>query len=195
MSGISSFDELEREIERTKYEFYSESGKNTFFKKQQKFDCAKHIVDKISLESLLNRTCYAIPDTNMVHIDYTILKTFASPEIFDTICDYIINTFTHIKGQYGVLEVALNFDGFTVSAAERYKELIKVFCNHCFKNNTDFAITITRFMIYNSPNVIDNIKHIVLPFMEENLKPKVIVIAKNDSEPFRQLYAKYGIGV
>jgi hypothetical protein len=195
MSGLSSFEDLEREIEKTKEEFYSTSGKNSFFKKQQKFDCAKQIIDKISLETLLNRTCYTIPDTNMVHIDYTIMKTFASPEIFDTISDYIINRLAQVEDQYGILEVALNFDGFTISAAERYKDLIKVFCNHCLKNNTDFSITITRFVIYNSPSIIDNVKHIFIPFVEDSLKPKIILVAKKDSEPFRQLYAKYGIGV
>jgi hypothetical protein len=194
MSEISSFEDLEREIERTKEEFYSATAKNMFFKKQQKFDCAKQIVDKIHLDVLLNRTCYIIENTNLVHIDYPTLKIFASPEIFDTISDFIIKKIAHAKSKYDEIEVALNFDSFTVSAAERYRDLIRVFCQHCFQRNTNFAVVITRFVIYNCPNVIDNIKQIVLPFMDENLKPKMVLAAKKDSEQFRAFYSQFDVG-
>jgi hypothetical protein len=183
MSGISSFEDLEREIEKVKGDFYTETGgKNTLFKKQQKYDCAKQVVSKIPLEVLLSRTCHIMPGTNCVHIDYTILKTYASPDIFDTISEHIINNFQHIKNTYGQLEVALNLDGFTVSAAERYKKLIEVFCQKCFQKNTGFAPVVIQFLVYNSPNIIDSIKHIVLPFMEENVKAKLVVASKKDSE-------------
>lgn len=189
MSGLSSFDDLEREIEKTKSEFYSESGgKNTFFKKQQKYDCAKQVVSKISLEVLLNRTCNIIENTNCVHIDYPLLKTYASPEIFETIADYIIMNFQTIKDKYGNLRVFLNFDGFTVSAAERYKSLIEVFCMKCFQRNTGFAPVVLQFVVYNSPNVMDAIKHIVMPFMEENVKAKLLVVPKKDSSEYNRMF-------
>lgn len=189
MSGLSSFEDLEREIEKAKGEFYSESGgKNTFFKKQQKYDCAKQVVSKVSLEVLLRQSCRIIENTNCVHIDYPILKTFASPDIFDSISDYIILNFQHIKDTYGQLQVFLNLDGFTVSAAERYKGLIETFCMKCFQKNTGFAPVVLLFVVYNSPNVIDAIKHIVLPFMEENVKAKLLVVPKKDSEKYNAMF-------
>jgi len=189
MSGLSSFEDLEREIEKTKSEFYSESGgKNTFFKKQQKYDCAKQVVSKISLEVLLNRTCNIIENTNCVHIDYPLLKTYASPEIFETIADYIIMNFQTVKDKYGNLQIFLNFDGFTVSAAERYKSLIEVFCMKCFQRNTGFAPVVLQFVVYNSPNVMDAIKHIVMPFMEENVKAQLRVVSKKDSDEYNRTF-------
>lgn len=191
MSELSSFDDLEREIEKTKSEFYSESGgKNTFFKKQQKYDCAKQVVSKISLEVLLNRTCNIIENTNCVHIDYPLLKTYASPEIFETIADYIIMNFQTIKDKYGNLRVFFNLDGFTVSAAERYKCLIEVFCMKCFQRNTGFAPVVLQFVVYNSPNAMDAIKHIVMPFMEENVKAKLCVVTKKDSDEYNRTFCK-----
>jgi hypothetical protein len=185
MSGLSSFEELEREIEKTRTEFYADAGgKNTFFKKQQKYDCAKQVVSKISIDSLLARTCYILQNTNCVHIDYPFLKSYASPEIFDTIADYIIAQFQTVKDEYGELLVCLNFDGFTVSAAERYKVLIDVFCQKCFQRNTGFAPVVTQFVVYNSTNVVDAIKHIVWPFMEENVKATLLVVSKKDSGPY-----------
>jgi len=189
MSGISSFEELEREIEKVKGEFYTENGgKNTFFKKQQKYDCAKQVVNQIPLDVLLNRTCYIINGTNIVHIDYPILKSYASPEIFETISEYIINNFQNVKNVYGKLEIALNFDGFTVSAAERYKSLIEVFCQKCFQKNTGFSPVVTQFLVYNSPNGIDAIRHIVLPFMEENVKAKLVVASKKESSEYNRRF-------
>lgn len=189
MSGLSSFEDLEREIEKAKGEFYSESGgKNTFFKKQQKYDCAKQVVSKVSLEVLLRQSCRIIENTNCVHIDYPILKTFASPDIFESISDYIILNFQHIKNTYGQLQVFLNFDGFTVSAAERYKGLIETFCMKCFQSNTGFSQVVLLFVVYNSPNVIDSIKHIVLPFMEENVKAKLLVVPKKESDKYNAMF-------
>ena len=189
MSGLSSFDDLEREIEKTKSEFYADSGgKNTFFKKQQKYDCAKQVVSKISLDVLLCRTCSIVENTNYVHIDYPLLKTYASPEIFETIADYIIMNFQQIKDTYGNLQIFLNLDGFTVSAAERYKSLIEIFCMRCFQRNTGFAPVVLQFVVYNSPNVMDAIKHIVLPFMEDNVKAQLRVVSKKDSSEYNRMF-------
>jgi hypothetical protein len=185
MSGLSSFEELEREIEKAQADFYTESGgKNTLFKKQQKYECAKQVVSKISIDVLLDRTCYILPDSNCVHIDYPVLKSYASPEIFDTIADYIIAKFQEVKDEFGELLVCLNFDGFTVSAAERYKLLIDTFCQKCFQKNTGFAPVVTQFVVYNSTNVVDAIKHIVWPFMEENVRETLLVVSKQDSGPY-----------
>lgn len=184
-----SFDELEKEIENTKDAFYSESGKNTFFKKQQKFDCARHIVDKISLEVLLNKMCNVFDGAYTLHIDYPTLKLIASPEIFDTMSDYIIMKCQNIKTAYNRLELVINLDGFTVSAAERYKSLIQLFCHKCFQRNTGFSTVVTSFIVYNSPNIIDGIAPIVKPFIAEEMKSKIIIIQKKDSTEFVKKYA------
>ena len=189
MSAISSFEELERELEKVRTDYYSESGrKNILFNKQQKYDCAKQVVNKISMESLLPQTCYVEDDTNRVHIVYPILKSYASPEIYDKISDYIIFNFQHIKNTHPSLEVMLNLDGFTISAAERYKGLIETFCLKCFNLNTGFSQLVSKFVVYNSPNAIESIRNIVMPFMEENVRAKLIIATKKDSEQYNIIF-------
>jgi len=189
MSELSSFEELEKEIEKTQTEFYAEAGgKNTLFKKQQKYDCAKQVVSRISIDTLLTHTCHILENTNCVHIDYPFLKSYASPEIFDTIADYIIAQFQKVKDEYGELIVCLNFEGFTVSAAERYKGLIETFCMKCFQRNTGFSQVVTQFVVYNSTNVADAIKTIVLPFMEDNVRATMLVVSKKDSGPYNSRF-------
>lgn len=190
MSELSSFDELEKEIAKAKDEFYSGSGgKNTFFKKQQKFDCAKQIVNRVSLDMLLARSCYIVPNTYCAHIDYPTLKLYASPETFATISEYIMANFKKVTDEYGTFEVFLNLDGLTVSGAERYRGLIETFCGRCFNLNTGFSQTITRFVVYNSPNIIEAIKPIVLPFMEENVRMRLTVVHKKDSAEYNARFS------
>jgi hypothetical protein len=184
-AGLSSFDELEKEIEKVKGDFYAETGgKNTFFKKQQKYDCAKQVVNRIPIEVLLKNSCYVLGNTNRVNIDYIMLKSYASPEIFETIADYIIMNFQYVSDHYKDLEVYLNLDTFTVSSAERYRGLIETFCLKCFQRNTGFSQIASKFVIYNSPNAIESIRHIVMPFMEENVKSRMHVFTKKDSSEY-----------
>lgn len=195
MSELSSFEELEREIEKVKGEFYNESGKNTFFKKQQKYDCAKQVVNKIPLNVLMARTCYNIANTDCVIIDYPIMKTYASPEIFDELSEYIIYTFQQVINKYGKFEVLLNMDGFTISAAERYKKLIEVFCVKCFQQDTGLSVILTRFTVYNTTNVIDSIKHLVSHLIEENVKNRLLLVSKKDSAEYNKMISNYILSI
>jgi hypothetical protein len=196
MSALSSFDELEKEIAKVKDEFYSDvGGKNSFFKKQQKFDCAKQIANRVSLDSLLARSCYIIPNTCCTHVDYPTLKLYASPDTFEIISEYIMANFKKVTNEHGTFEVFLNLDGLTISGAERYKGLIETFCRMCFNLNTGFSQIITRFVVYNSPNIIDAIKPIVLPFMEENVKLRLLVVPKKESAEYNAKFSAITISV
>lgn len=182
MASLSSFEDLEKEIENIKEQFYGENGgKNIFFKKNQKYDCAKKIVSQIPLETLLDRMCIIFESVKCVHIDYAILKTFASPDNFESISENIISKFEYLKQKYSTFDVFINLDGFTVSAAERYKSLIEVFCQKCLQKNSGFSIIVTQLVVYNAPLMVESIKHIVWPFMEEPMKRKIFVVQKKDS--------------
>lgn len=191
MSDLSSFEDLEREIEKVKDEFYGETGKNTFFKKQQKYDCAKQVVSKIPLDVLFARTCYNIENTDCVIIDYPIMKTYAYPEVFDDLAEYIISVFYKVVTKYGTFEARLNLDGFTVSAADRFKRLIEVFCMKCFNQGTGFSMIINKFVVYNTTSVIDSVKPIVSHLIEENVKKRLFLISKKDSGEYNQMVANY----
>ena len=178
---MSSFEDLEREIENVRNEFYSETKKNVIFKKQQKHDCANQVAAQIPMNLLLERTCWIVPNTNYVKIEYPILKMFASPDTFDIIVDHIIRMCQIVKNEYGNMTVMLNLDGFTVSAAERYKRLVDIFCNRCLNDEMCFVALTNAFIIYNTPNSIEAIKPIIMPFVSEELKKKAQLIPKKDS--------------
>jgi hypothetical protein len=185
MSEFASFEELEKEIESIKDDFYCEThGKNIIFKNSQKYDCANKVVSKIPLETLLNHMCIIIENTNCVHIDYPFMKTFASPENFEIIVDYIIGKFYYMKAHFPIFEIALNLDGFSISAAERYKKLIEICFIRRSQRNPAFTPVVSQFVVYNSPTTIDFIKPLLHSIIDENMKNKLVIVPKKDSEQY-----------
>ena len=74
-------------MEKYKEEYLKKNGKNTLFKKNQKIDCAKEMSQKFSLEDMIRRTIFNIPNTNRIVFDYNAYKLYAHPDNFDTIID------------------------------------------------------------------------------------------------------------
>ena len=191
MSYISSFDELEKEIERMQSEFYTENGgKNVFFKKAQKYECANQISQKIPIKVLLESGCYILNDSNYVFIDYKKFKTFLTPNNYNDAIDHIIEKLEYIKSKFVDVNVLLDLDGFTVSAAERYKSLIQQFCDRCFTDGYGCTDILQNFTIYNCPAVFDTIKSIILPLIDDLTKSKIITVLKPDSKPYSDMVEK-----
>jgi len=162
--------------------FYNDNSKNSFFKKSQKMDCAKEICKMMDLNEMIAKTIYVIPDTNGIYMDYTIFKLYANPDNFDVIIQHIINTCRYLVTYYHSFEVFINLDSFTVSAAERYKGLIKKYCDSCLTENTDFATLMVKLNILNTPSVIEMIVKIIKPVIDKGVVEKVVFHKKNESK-------------
>ena len=59
---------LVEQLEQYKNEYYNENTKNIVFKSNQKMDCAAKIAAQVSLEDLLSKTMFILPNTNKVFI-------------------------------------------------------------------------------------------------------------------------------
>lgn len=179
------------EIKKT---YYENNSKNVFFKKSQKFDCAKDICSKIDIVDLMNNTFWIVPNQNKFYFDYRIYKLYGNPENFRLVIDNILHMTNWCIDEYHSFEININLNGFSVSAAERYRTLIQMFCDICM-NQTDreYLRFLTAMNIYNIPLVFDNISKILMPILPPELHPKIRLIKKNDSdEPLTQIYANSG---
>ena len=150
---------LLNEISNFEEKYYQENSKNVLFKKNQKIDLAKQVSNNFDINILLNNLCYIIKDTNKVVIDYNILKLFANEDNFDCILQYILFNFTETIKKYNNFEVHMNLNSFTISAAERYKKLVELFCKLCLNNKDsyDYAKICTKFYIYNVSTTFEQI--------------------------------------
>jgi len=73
-------------------------------------------------------------------------------------------------------------NSFTVSACERYKDIIQIFCNECLRSNTRYSINLSKLVVYNSPNMIDSISRIILPFIDPIVRNKITLYNKLESD-------------
>ena len=168
-------------INELKESYYSTNTKKTFFKKSQKMDCAKFISESIDLNTLIDNTVYAIPNKNVVFFNYPVFKYFANPDNYDLIIDHIINVFKYMIQYYGKYDVYIDLTSFTVSAAERYKDIISVFCNSCLNDGTNFSEMLINFHILNPPAVMEMIVKILKPVADKLVVEKLKFYKKEES--------------
>ena len=162
--------------------YYSNNKKYTFFKNKQKFDCASTVCDNIPITTLMSNTVFIVPDTNNIFVDYTIFKLFANPENFVTIIDHIINNFSKCIESFPSLQLHINLDSFTISALERYKDLITLFCKKCLSSSTRYSSKIESVHIYNVPKTFDSIVTTLKPFIDQNIYEKIVLFKDEQSK-------------
>jgi hypothetical protein len=188
----SSSSDLDKEIEKMQNAFYSESGgKNIFFKNTQKYNCASHLTSKIPLQSMLERMCMVLPGDDCIYISYPTFKTFAHPDVFNEIISYILLHLDYLQNKRGRINVIMDLNGFSVSAAGRYMEFIKLLCNSCFGKNASYIDILNNFTVYNCPTVIDTIQNMIMPFVEHLPTSNVDIILKNDTKRYTEKIAPY----
>jgi hypothetical protein len=139
--------------------FYSISKKNTIFKKQQKHDCAKIVCENINLEKIIQMTFFILPNTNIIYFDYTIFKLFGNNSNFDTIVDYCLQITKECIEKNGDYEVRINLSTISISALERYKNIIELFSLKAIHLDL-----LKKIVIYNSPSFINS----ALQFLNRN---------------------------
>jgi hypothetical protein len=186
---ISSTDNLLAQMEKFKSDFLTTEGKYSFFKKSQKLDCAKKMSQTFNLQDMLQKTVFIIPGTNKIMFDYTIFKLYACPDNYNEIVDYIIKLYDCILLQHPTFEANVNLDSFTISAAERYKGVIQIFCNKCMNSQTKYSKLTKQMNIYYTPSMIESIATLLKPFIDKDVGERIMLISKADSpELIKKLY-------
>jgi len=174
---MNKTESIEDKISQMQNQYYEKNGGKSWFQKtQQKMDCAVSVSEKIPLNDLFCKTFYVAPNTNHVYMDYTLFKTFANPSINDQIIQYILKLFTECIETYGSFEVHINLKSFTMTAAQRYRDIICQFCNECLAKETQFTLKLNCVSIYNSPKMIDAISSLFSGFIDEQTRTKIRIL-------------------
>ena len=183
-----SSDSLVEMMEKYQQEYYQLQGKNMFFKKGQKQDCAKGISQTFPLEDMMKRTIFILPGKNKLVFDYTIFKFFATSDNSEAIIQRVIELYDVLLSEYSNFEVHIVLEGFTISAAERYKSVIQLFCNRCMTAQTRYTTYITAMYLYYTPSMIESISTLLKPFVDPIISERIVMYSKSDSPAlFQQL--------
>ena len=169
-------------ISRLTSDFYSSNRKHIFFKKNQKQECAEYVLNHFPLEVLIQKTIFALPNTNSIYIDYPLFKTYGTSQNYEIVVNYLLTEINNIILQYGSFNMHINLLTFSMSAVERYTQAIQMICNECFKNtDIKYIDRMVTMYIYNTPNMIGAISATLIRFTNESIKDKMVYYTKEQS--------------
>ena len=175
MNSLEDTRPLTDQIAELQNQFYAQNTKSTFFKNTQKIECAAAITQSIQIDELFKKTVYCVPNTNRVYFDYTIFKTYGHPGIYDQLMDYSLAIFTACIEAYGRFEIHINLQSFTMTAAQRYRDITQIFFTRCLQRNTVFYNHIDSLHIYNPPKMIDALSNLFSGFIDDTIRSKICI--------------------
>jgi len=168
-------------MEKCKEDYYQTENKNMFFKKSQKMNCAKKVSETFPIEEMINTTVYILPNTNKIIFNYPIFKLYATEELYIIFIQKVINLYDILLEIYSTFEVHVILDTFTITAAERYKNIINLFCKKCMNSEKNYTKFLQGMYIYYTPSMIESISTFLKPFIDPLLTERVIYYSKADS--------------
>lgn len=163
-------------------QYYKTHFKRTFFKSSQKLDCASTITDSFDLTHLFEHTIYILPGTNRIYFDYPFFKTFANKDIFDSFVTYIYKLIHQSITDYSQYEIHINWQTYSVSAHERYKDLYHIFLAKYENCHFNFHDNLSRLYVYFTPTVIQLISKLTTPLIHPNVLNKITLYNKTESD-------------
>lgn len=144
---------LKNQINLIQNTYYDNNNKNRFIQTKQKFSCAENVASKVGLDNLIEKSIFYDNDNNL-YFDYTIFKTYAHPNIYDYIICHIINMISYGIDNFQNFSIKVNIQTLTMTAIERYKEIIMKLVN---KVPPETVNSINHIYFVNSTNMVKNI--------------------------------------
>lgn len=176
-----SLNSIRTRIDKLSEEYYTTHNKSRIFKSAQKKDCADYISNNVSLNTLIHNTAFIINETNKVFIDYTIFKTYITPELFPNLIEHIKLLNINVIEQYGSFELHVNWATYSISAHERYKNIFPLFEEAHSNYKYDFSELVTKVYIYNTPSIINMITPFLKPLIDPAVLDKIVLYEKQNS--------------
>jgi uncharacterized protein YlaN (UPF0358 family) len=132
----SSSNNILDKIDSLKNNYYTENKKNTFFKNNQKFDCANTIVQQMNKTDLFNSIIRI--NENQLLVNYTMFKTIIHPDIYMDLIHFIFLQNETILQMYNTYDVIVDSKGLTMTGVERYKDFITTLSLEGQRNGKNF---------------------------------------------------------
>jgi hypothetical protein len=120
------------------------------------------ILNDFQFNFLLSNTVYILPSTdnivsNRIFIDFINFRKFINRSNFDQVVNHFIGLIIEILNKHETVELHLNLKSFSITAAEKYKDLVLLFYD---KYQLNYINRINSVFVYNTPHVFEAIKTI-----------------------------------
>lgn len=157
-------------IENIKTSYYEENGgKNMFFKNKQKQELSEKICSQMDVKQLIKESIFIVGETSNVFINYNLIKHYISMNILNDIFEHLIECYMKCIDTHGTIILHIDLNSITISALDRYKEIINVLFNK-FKERSDstnifFSSYTDKIVYYNTPSFMQHILLVLKPYM------------------------------
>jgi len=155
----------------------AESGKNMFFKNSQKKELAKSVCEQFDLQQLFAMSAYRVQNTNRIYLNYSIFKLYANPAIYELIISHMLTLYDTCIYDHGSYFLYINLDGFTISAADRYKDFIMQYSNM----SSNYTRFLEKMQILNTPTSFEAIIKMLKPFIAKDVGVRMETMTKSES--------------
>ena len=166
-----------KKIQSARNQYYTENQKNTFFKKQQKFNCAETITNNIDIDAILPFMFKV--DQNTIDVNYNIFKTVASPAVYMKMAIYLLQLTEGIINTYSRYNLHVDLSGLTMSAIERYKGFVSLVSGEGLKNGKGLLKYLEFVHVFNPPTFVEYLCGIVIPIVDPSIKDRIVIHMKN----------------
>jgi hypothetical protein len=167
-------DDILQKINSAKEQFYSGNQKNSFFKKQQKFDCASSVMTGLNEFEVFSNVFFV--KDNFIMFNYPLFKTVANPEYYLKMADHLFEISSQLIDSHGCYNIHVNCTGITISAVERYKDFVIAVSKRGLNNNRGLLARLNCVHIYNPPSFVDYGLKIIIPLVDNNLWNKINIV-------------------
>ena len=168
-------DDLINQMDKYKELFYQKNKKNTFFTKNQKLNCALSTSNQFSIDELLKISIFIEENTNKIHIKYPLLKNFLHPNNYEQVTNHMFNLTEQLIHSVNNYEIHADLKSFSITAAQRYHDLITYFLQKYFSNDSDDN-HITKAYLYNAPNIIQILQKMFFSLISQQSKEKIVIV-------------------
>jgi hypothetical protein len=174
---MNNDNDLLDKIQKAKQEYYSENQKNIIFKNKQKLECASKIVQQID-PALVYAQILSVFEDRII-FNYPLFKLVANPSIYMDLTNYAFDITTQILSKYPKYNIYVNLQSITITAIDRYKDLIILISSQGMKNGRNLLKSLDKVYIHNPPSFVETALKMVLPLLDPLIGEKIIVIPKN----------------
>lgn len=110
---------------------------------------------------------------NLIIMDYTYFKLFATNATYDLITNTLLNTIKYVIEKYGILVIHANMKGLSILELEKHRVWFK---NICIVAQHKFPDTLQKCYVYNSPFLFSKLIHIISIFVDKDTIKKISLV-------------------
>lgn len=172
---------LEEQVQAFKQQYYCKENKSLFSSSSKKFKCAQEVSNQFNLVELMHDSIFIMENTCKIYVDYPRVKSFVNPDNYDAVRQHVYALSEFILQSHHTFELHINLKSFTITAAQRYKDLITIFCDQ-YLNTSGESHKLSFLYIYNTPKMVQAIQKMFSPFISQSHKNKIVLL-KEDNGP------------